>query len=243
MICNYKILALFVAFTMHYMIGLAQINSGKITYERRTNLYKKFKWNADVKDWLKEEDKNKIDVFELAFNDTLSLFKPQESDLVEKMSWATTKNVVYQNFNTKKRITEKKIWGELFVLDDTTRKFDWKITDSKRSICGYICRKAIWVASDSVRIYAWFCSEINSSVGPESFIGLPGAILGLATEDGGVIYFAKSVDLTKQDPLILLPKKSKHKIMKASELRAQLEKDYGKEKWGKAMVYNNFAIW
>ena len=66
MICNYKILTLFVAFTMQYMIGSAQINSGKITYERRTNLYKKFKWNADVKDWLKEEDKNKIDVFELA---------------------------------------------------------------------------------------------------------------------------------------------------------------------------------
>ena len=30
--------------------------------------------------------------------------------------------------------------------------------------------------------------------------------------------------------------------MKASELKTQLEKDYGKEKWGKVMVYNNFAI-
>jgi GLPGLI family protein len=221
----------------------AQITSGKITYERRTNLYKKFKWNADVKDWLKEEDKNKIDMFELYFNDSLSVFKPQESDLVEKMSWATTKNVVYQNTQTKKRLTEKKIWGELFLLDDTMRKFSWKITDNKRSICGYVCRKAIWQASDSVRIYAWFCSEINSSIGPESFIGLPGAILGLATEDGGVIYFAKSVDATKQDPLTLLPRKMKQKPMKAPDLKAQLIKDYGKEKWGKAMIYNNFEIW
>ena len=30
-----------------------QITSGKITYERKTNLYKKFK-DDDVKDWLKE---------------------------------------------------------------------------------------------------------------------------------------------------------------------------------------------
>ena len=60
----------------------SQIKSGKITYERKTNLYKKFKNNGDVKEWLKEDDKNKLDVFELYFNDSLSVFKPQESDLV-----------------------------------------------------------------------------------------------------------------------------------------------------------------
>lgn len=223
--------------------GISQITNGKITYERRTNLYKKFKWNTDVKDWLKEEDKNKLDVFELYFNDTLSVFKPQESDLVEKMSWATTKNVVYQNTRTHKRLTEKKIWGEKFLLDDSLKYRTWKITDSKRTICGYVCRKAIWQANDSTRLYAWFCSEINNSIGPESFIGLPGAILGLATEDGGVVYFAKSVDVTKNDVIILLPKKSKEKLYKVADLRAQLEKDYGKEKWGKAMIYNNFEIW
>jgi GLPGLI family protein len=46
---------------------------------------------------------------------------------------------------------------------------------------------------DSSKIYAWFSNEILPSVGPEGFCGLPGAILGLATEDGGVIYFAKTV--------------------------------------------------
>jgi len=223
--------------------SLAQITHGKIVYERKTNLYKKFKNNSDIKEWLKEEDKNKIDVFELYFNDTLSVFKPQESDLVERMSWSTTKNVVYQNYVTGNRLTEKKIWGEKFIVADTIRTFKWKITDNKRTICGYQCRKAIWQANDSTRIYAWFCNEIIPSIGPESFVGLPGAILGLATEDGGVIYFAKNIEATKQDVLILQPKKSKQKIYKSKELRAQLEKDFGKEKWGKAMIYNNFEIW
>lgn len=221
----------------------AQITQGKIVYERKTNLYKKFKNNSDVKEWLKEEDKNKIDVFELYFNDTVCVFKPQESDLVERMSWSTTKNVVYQNYKSGSRLTEKKIWGEKFIVTDTIRTFQWKITDSKRTICGYQCRKAIWQANDSTRIYAWYCNEINPSIGPESFVGLPGAILGLATEDGGVIYFAKSVEATKQDALNLIPKKTKQKIYKSKELRAQLEKDFGKEKWGKAMIYNNFEIW
>ena len=47
----------------------SQITYGKITYERKTNLYKKFKNNGDVKEWLKEEDKNKIDLFELYSSD------------------------------------------------------------------------------------------------------------------------------------------------------------------------------
>lgn len=224
-------------------MAYSQITYGKIVYERKTNLYKKFKNNGDVKEWLKEEDKNKVDVFELYFNDSLSLFKPQESDLVERMSWSTSKNVVYQNYKTNSRLTEKRIWGELFFVADSTRSFNWKITESKRSICGYQCRKAIWQANDTTRIYAWFCAEVIPSVGPESFVGLPGAILGLATEDGGVIYFAKSVEMTKPDPIALQPKKSKQKIYRSSELKAQLEKQFGKEKWGKAMIYNNFAIW
>ncbi|MFN8114577.1 MAG: GLPGLI family protein [Bacteroidia bacterium] len=233
----------FICFWITTHVAQAQITYGKITYERKTNLYKKFKNNGDVKEWLREEDKNKVDVFELYFDDSLSVFKPQESDLVERMSWATSKNVVYQNYTSNKRLTEKKIWGETFLVSDTVRSFKWKITESKRNICGYQCRKAIWQANDSTRIYAWFCTEINPSIGPESFVGLPGAILGLATEDGGVIYFAKSVEVVKPEPTTLLQKKSKQKIYKAAELKAQLEKDFGKEKWGKAMIYNNFAIW
>lgn len=221
----------------------SQITSGKIVYERKTNLYKKFKNNGDVKEWLKEEDKNKIDVFELYFNDSLTVFKPEESDLVERMSWATNKNVVYQNFKTGTRLTEKKIWGEKFLVSDSIRSFKWKITDSKRKIGGFQCRKAIWQANDSTRIYAWFCNEVIPSIGPESFVGLPGAILGLATEDGGVIYFAKTVEASKPDPNTLIPKKTKQKIYKTKELRTQLEKDFGKEKWGKVMIYNIFEIW
>lgn len=241
---SFKKLIIILLFTIILpQVVFSQITYGKITYERKTNLWKKFKNNGDVKEWLKEEDKNKLDMFELYFNDTLSVFKPQESDLVERMSWSTTKNVVYQNIPENKRLTEKKIWGEQFLVADSIRNFQWKITESKRNICGYQCRKAIWQANDSTRIYAWFCSEINSSIGPESFVGLPGAILGLATEDGGVIYFAKSVEVVKPDVAILLPKKTKQKIYKSAELKAQLEKDFGKEKWGKAMIYNNFAIW
>lgn len=154
-------------------VVLAQVTTGKIVYERKTNLYKKFK-DDNVKEWLKEEDKNKMDVFELYFTDSISVFMPQESDLKERMSWATSKNVVYQQYTQNKRLTLKSIWGEQLYVEDTLYKREWKITDSKRVICGYNCRKAIWQANDSTRLYAWYCDDIVPSVGPESFYGFQG---------------------------------------------------------------------
>lgn len=223
-------------------VACAQITFGKITYERRTNLFKKYK-ESYTREWIKEENKNKVDVFELYFNDSLSSFKQEESDLKEKMSWTTSKNEVYQNFNQNKRLTIKEIWGEKIYVQDSLAIRKWKITESTRNICGYLCRKAIWQANDSTRIYAWYCNEISVSVGPESFIGLPGAILGLATEDGGVIYFAKTVQAAQQSMETLLPKKTKNKIYTTPELRVKLEKEFGKEKWGKEMIKETFDIW
>jgi GLPGLI family protein len=235
-------IGLFLFYFLSASSANAQITQGKIVYERKTNLYKKFK-DDNVKDWLKEGDKIKTDYFELYFNDSLTAFKPQESDLKEYYGWATSKNSVFQNFKRETRFTIKKIWGEEVLLNDTLYKRKWKITDSKRNISGYNCRKAIWQANDSTRIYAWYCDDVIASIGPESFFGLPGAILGLASEDGGVIYFAKSVEALTNDPSILLYKKTKSKIYTSAELRTRLEKDYGKEKWGKAMIKNTFGYW
>lgn len=222
--------------------GHGQITYGKITYERKTNLYKKFK-DAWSREWIKEANRIKIDVFELHFDDSLSAFIPQESDLKDRMSWATSQNAVYQNLQRNTRLTIKEIWGEYVYMKDTLWQRTWKITDSKRVIAGYLCRKAVWQANDSTRIYAWYCNEIAVSAGPESFTGLPGAILGLATEDGGVIYFAKTVEVLRPQRDVLLPKPTKQKIYTSAELRIRLEKDFGKEKWGKAMLHETFGLW
>ncbi len=237
-----KIFLILFLFSFIYNNSGAQIVAGKIVYERKTNLYKKYK-DDNVKEWIREEDKNKTDIFELYFTDTNSVFMPQESDLKEKMSWATSKNIVYQTYKENKRLTIKSIWGEKVFVEDSLHKREWKITDSKRVINGYTCRKAIWQANDSTRIYAWYCDEVIASVGPESFYGLPGAILGLASEDGGVIYFAKSIEVTKPKMENVIPKKGKNKIYTSAELKTKLEKDFGKNPWGKAMIKDNFGIW
>jgi hypothetical protein len=71
---------------------------------------------------------------------------------------------------------------------------------------------------------------------------LPGTILGLATEDGGVVYFAKKVEIINVPPSVfIIPKKKK--IYTIPELKAQMTKEYGKEKWFKRMMNEQFGIW
>ena len=111
-----------------FSISEAQITSAKITYERKTNLFKKFKKSTWVQNWLKEEDKIKVDFFELYISDTFSVFKPQESDLKENLSWMTSKNTVYQNLKTNTRYVIKTIWGEELHLTDTLFKREWRIS-------------------------------------------------------------------------------------------------------------------
>lgn len=220
----------------------AQVTSVKIIYERKTNLFKKYKGER-TKDWIKEENKIKIDVFELIVSDSLSVFKPQESDIREQMDWLTQKNTTYQNLNSRTRFLIKNMWGEELYLKDSIIKRSWKISDGTRKIAGYNCRKAIWQANDSTKIYAWFSFDLTPSVGPESYTGLPGTILGLATEDGGVIYFAKKIEL---QPLIAAsdfqtPKKKKTKTI--SEVKLDMESRFGKEKWFKPMWDEQFLLW
>jgi GLPGLI family protein len=224
------------------MNAFSQLKSGRILFERKTNLHKRFK--GDSRDWIKDEDKIKIDVFELYFNDSLSAFIPKESELKEKMSWATSKSSVFVNHNSGNVLSVKSMWGEQFFLQDTLKRVTWKVTDSFRKIGGFNCRKAVYQPDDSTRIYAWYCDHIIPSVGPEGMCGLPGAILGLATEDGGVIYFAKIVEAqSPTEEVLLAPKVKKSKIYTREEFVKKLKTEFGDKPWVKQEIKNILDPW
>jgi GLPGLI family protein len=170
------------------------MSSGKITFERRTNLEKRFE-GQDNKGWMRGNLKEpKIDEFELRFTDSTAIFIPILPEVPDEREWATMQNTTYQNLNSGELIQQFSFWGTQVLMKDTVEKRDWIITGSSREIAGYNCRQAMWEANDSTRIYAWYADELMASVGPETFNGLPGVILGLGIEDGGVVYFAKSIE-------------------------------------------------
>ena len=213
--------------------------NGKITFERRTNLEKRFT-DQRMRRMVTEENKIRTESFTLYFNDTASIFKAIPSDRADEMSWMTTKNSYYQNLRTGTQLTVLGLMGQNVYVQDSLPARNWRITDSKRSICGYECRKAVYQKNDSTRIYAWYTTALVPSVGPEGFCGLPGTILGLATEDGGIIYFAKKVEEikpTKEDMTIDI---GTNKAFTLKELRMKIEKDYGSTPWGKRMFDDLF---
>jgi len=214
--------------------GFSQITEGRVVFERKTNLEKRYK-GVDIGRWARNADlkKPKIDEFELIFNDSASIFRPIESDIPDNRSWFTMRNTTYQNLNEDTRKQEFSFFGTTVLLKDSLRQRTWRMTESKREIAGYNCRQALWVANDTIRIYAWFAEELISSAGPETFNGLPGVILGLALEDGGVVYFAKKVEQYTEDIEKLAPKGKEKDWYTEGALKTLMDERFGS--FGSAM--------
>jgi len=214
--------------------------TGTIYYTRRTNLQKRFT-DQRMKRFVNEDNKIKNDRFSLAFNDTVSVFKYIAPNATDEMAWLTSKNEYYQYLTPRNQMTIFQFFGSSVYVKDSLPERKWKMTESKRTICGFVCRKAIYQKNDSTRIYAWYAPNIIPSVGPEGFCGLPGAIMGIATEDGGIIYFADKVDFSeapKRENMVV--EIGKNKVFNLKELREKLEKEYGNTPWGKKLFDDMF---
>ena len=126
-------------------------STGKITYERRTNLMKRFN-DPRMKRFVNEDNKIKTEDFILYFNDTISYFNPVPSSAPDEMSWMTTKNQYYQFLSREKQLSILSLFGQNVYIGDSLAERKWQITDSKRDISGYNCRKAIYQKNDSTRM-------------------------------------------------------------------------------------------
>ena len=229
-----------ILFLFVFTIGFGQYSTyGKITFERKTNLEKRFQ-DSRMRKMINEDNKIKVDRFELLFNDTSSVFRPIQDVSEGRMGWMTTKNYYYQYLGEESQFIILGLYGQNVYIKDSLPQRKWKVTESKRNIGGYDCRKAMYEKNDSTRIYAWYTPELATPIGPEGYCGLPGTILGLATEDGGIVYFAKKIELISPTEEELTPNKKKNDVYNLEELKAKIEKDYGNTPWGKSMFDDLF---
>ncbi len=132
--------------------------------------------------------------------------------------------------------------GNRLFIQDTVNKISWIITDNTRKLAGYECKMAIYKKDDSTRIYAWYTEELLPSVGPETFSGLPGTILGLATEDGGIVYFAKSVEIVTVEAKDLKYEVGKTKVFTKKGFADEIYKQMGNSPMAKGMI-EGFFMW
>lgn len=179
---------------------------GKITFERKLNQHKQMDEmmkgrggnNAMADNMKKSIPKYKIDIFELMFNEKESLYKPAKDGIMEsKMMFGTVpaeRNIVYTNFEKDSTVAQKNIFEKTYLVKDSLRKFNWKITEEFRKIAGFNCRRAETIIMDSVYVIVFYTDAIIADGGPEGFNGLPGMILGVVMPRLNVTYFATKVD-------------------------------------------------
>jgi GLPGLI family protein len=212
------------------------LSQGKIEYERRVNQYAQL---DDNNSWTELQKKTmaqyRTNYFDLLFTRSKTLYKPgrevpDKSNLIF-MEQPAQNNVVYADLDNEKGVSQKKVFEEVFLVQDSLRKIKWKITDETRTIAGFSCRRANALIMDSIYVVAFYTDEILTSGGPESFNGLPGMILEVALPHQHITWSATKVEAVSITDVQVAPPAKGKKISN----RALLEtiqhslKDWGKE--------------
>jgi GLPGLI family protein len=181
--------------------------NGVIEFEKSVNLHAGIKkmlksdksgvLGSIMDDYKQNQPQFKILKSTLTFSDNKTLFKPEE-EKEQTMGFfgspmAAQYNLTYTDLNTNTSTTQKTVYDDLFLVKDSTRKINWKITTETRTIAGYECRRANAIIMDSIYVVAFYTDKIPVSGGPESFTGLPGMILGVALPHENITWFAKTV--------------------------------------------------
>lgn len=200
-------------------------NQGVIEYEKKVNIYAlikdQIKKNPDqnfyvqaFEDYQKKNPQFKVSKSTLNFSKDQTLFTPIEDAVMGSgffdFSSAQQNNTIATNTMAGTSIAQKSVFEQTYLLKDSTRKINWKITNEIRNIAGYDCRRANALIMDSIYVVAFYTEEIPVSGGPETFSGLPGMILGVALPYEHITWFATSVlDQPITDDKLKAPTKGK----------------------------------
>ncbi|MEO8172603.1 MAG: GLPGLI family protein [Sediminibacterium sp.] len=216
------------------------ITKGKIEYEKLVNTHKVMEesWGGTDKSMLELFKKNVAPVgtsyFDLYFNGDKSLYKPgREVQITQRPpDWASAQgndNIVFNDLTKQTTTSQKNVYENTYLVQDSLRTLNWKITTDTRTIAGLECRRATAVMMDSVFVVAFFTEQILCTSGPEGFNGLPGMILGLVIPRLHMTWYASKLELIDvRDTDLPTPKKGKPINNKELQLQLQkLMKDWG----------------
>ena len=221
--------------------------NGVIEYDKTVNMYALIKklttgsndvfYTQAYESYVKNQPQFRTSKSTLSFSKDKMLFSPLEDATPARSGFfdlAQSKQVnsIYTDLSSKTAVTQKNIYEELFILKDSVRKINWKITTETREIAGYQCRRANALIMDSIYVVAFYTDQIPVSGGPESFNGLPGMILGVALPHENITWFATKVtDRAVTPKELYIPVKGKPVDKKGlMDVLSRAFKNWGNEK-------------
>lgn len=233
--------------------GNSQVKEGKITYERIFQLQMQIPGdNPALQNMIPRERKDR---FELLFTANQSLWRPVEDDIQgDEMSFGDgggarmiirmpgSEDITYHNFGESKKVEQRELGGKKYLVLDSIRRMNWKLTGETKTILGYKCMKATSSrtqenfrmqmengkttrekVTDTLQIVAWFTNEIPGSYGPENYQGqLPGTILEVDVNNGRTVL--KALEITAKLDAGGIREPSKGKKITPEEFAREREK-------------------
>lgn len=226
------------AATILAAVSMAQTKAGLVQYEMITQLQGQIQIQGLPEGV--ELPKSRTSYFELRFGNNQSLWQVAEQAPEPEMSTGSVQfrtvnmgggDVVFTDFNTKLKTEKRELFDKTFIVEDSIRIMNWKMTGETRTILGYPAMKATTSriaksfkttmvdgkieraeSVDTLPIVAWFTTAIPVAAGPNPYEGqLPGLILELDNGNGRIVYKATSVsDKVKQDTIKPPKGKKKH---------------------------------
>ncbi|MBL0358610.1 MAG: GLPGLI family protein [Chitinophagaceae bacterium] len=235
-------------FTASISLLQAQQNEGRVIYERTMQIQIQLNDNDQAEHMM---PKSRTDKFELNFANNQSIWKhvDEESNADEVNSGGMqirvmapgTDDISFFNFDKAGKVEQRELFGKQFLVSDSIRKLNWKLSDDTKEILGHVCRKATAQRigkrttmninngkmervefDDTTRIVAWFTTDIPVPAGPELQGQLPGLILALDMNDGRVTYLA--IEFTPKADIAAIKEPTKGKKVTPEGFTAERNK-------------------
>lgn len=226
------------------------VSCGTIKFEKKVSVKKKLIASQDkdednfwMEDMIKRAPNYSTEQFEMQFNPIESYYYyNKEASKESYRMWGdddvASKNIVYKNMKTMESKSIKQFYENDFLLLDSVKQFQWKLTREFRDIAGFECRKAVTIFNDSLYVIAYYTDDITCNSGPESFGGLPGMVLGIVMPRLYTTWFATSVE-TICDENTIINKPMNGKKSTESALIEKISEKWGRyKKWYQSMVWN-----
>lgn len=227
------------------------VESGKIEFEKRVNMFAKIKGRVTpdnvlmqqvYDDYRRTHAQFVTSKASLSFNKDQSIYQTAgefvpSSDFIGREPWVIANNTVLTDLRSDSITIVKKVFDATYTLREKQPQILWKHTNEVREIAGYECKRANGLIQDSIYVVAFYTERLVPAIGPESFSGLPGTILGVVLPHENVTWFATAVHVDRPDPIkaVVLPKNAEE--IDRESLRRYLEKNM--RNWG---TYSDEAL-
>lgn len=230
---------LLVLFAMSTIAATAQMKEGRVVYERVFQMPTRNFGNIDPA-IAAQIPKSRTDQFELLFGKNQSLWQILPSlnsddqstfasgGVMIRMNAPGSNEIAFHDFDKGTRVVQQEVMDQGFVVSDSIRKLNWKLSDETKTILNYTAHKAtaqrISVRSrmtmengemkrqdfpDTAQVVAWYTTEIPVPAGPEFQGQLPGLVLELDIDKGQTVYKAIEISPKVNTSKIKEPKEGK----------------------------------